>query len=56
MWGYRCYYYKITIFAENRFIFGQEEGNYAGGIYKVDDWGKELVTILRKDLDLKKLL
>lgn len=53
--GYRGYYYKIIILKDGKVIFGEEEGNYAGGVYNVDDCGKELISILNKDSALKKI-
>lgn len=53
--GYRGYYYQIIILTQDGVVFGQEEGNYAGGIYGADDWKTELISILNKDLMLKRL-
>ena len=51
--GYRGYYYKVIILTDGKVIFGEEEGNYAGGVYNVDNWEEELIHILSKDLILK---
>jgi hypothetical protein len=50
------YYDVIVLIDDGKVLFGDEQGNYAGGIYIVENWKNHLAYVLHHDLGLREVL